>query len=409
MQYVLMRKDDVITIADFDEEGKMIWYSQNIQNPELAPLQEKSSTQWLKKWWSHRSIPLGQHRIDEMLKEKGLIGPEEYLLKNLGLSLTDYYWVKPVGSSLKWKDVNLYQNNFRNELTLEQYHDEMLDDDVSKYNPNSSLQGQLEKRWIIHKNERYLVKGNRDQYSTESINEVLISKFHELQGYDNYTDYKLIKINNKEYDYGCISKCFTNENMELVSAYGVVTSEIQRNDISSYEHFIRVCKEHGMDEEQLRRDLEYQILSDFIVSGTDRHLNNISILRDADSLEFLRVAPLYDSGKCLFINKPVPQTQKELLSIETTSFVGNELKMLQYVKDRSLIDITKILTPEMIQKAYEIDSKMDEKHIKAVCDAYEKKIELFRDYQLGKDLNKIKLAISKPKKKKDVDESFFMS
>ena len=38
--------------------------------------------------------------------------PADYLIQNLGLSLTDYYWMKPVGSHLKWKDVNLFENAF---------------------------------------------------------------------------------------------------------------------------------------------------------------------------------------------------------------------------------------------------------------------------------------------------------
>lgn len=400
MQYLIMRKNEIITVADFDEEGRMLWYSQNIKNECLAPLQEKSSTSWLKKWWEQRSIPIGQNKVDKMLKEKGLIGPEDYLLKNLGLSLTDYYWVKPINANLRWEEVNLFDNNFQNELTIQTLiHDNVIEeikedkiDNLSTYNPNSSLQGQLEKKWIIYNQKRYLVKGNRNEYSTESINEVIVSKAHEMQEYDNYTAYKLIKIKNSEYDYGCISECFTNQNIELVSAYGVVTSETQKNDVSSFNHFINICEKHGMDKEQLQNDLDYQMQMDFIFTGRDRHLSNVSILRDADTLEFLRMAPIYDSGKCLFIDKPIPLSTKELLSVETTSFAASELKLLKHVKDRSLVDVSKLPSTKFIQDMYQFDSKMDEKRVKLICDAYEKKVELYRDFQLGNDLNKIKIA-----------------
>lgn len=393
MQYLIMRKNDVITVADFDtDDGTMLWVSDVIKNIELAPLHKKSYSTWLKDWWKERSIPIGQHKVEEMLQEKGLIGPEDYLLKNLGLSLTDYYWVKPLDSNLKWEDVNLFHNEFQNEMTIENFFEDE-GNNIDFYNPNSSLQGQLEKKWIIHNEKRYLVKGNRDEKSTESINEVIASKFHELQGYDNYTDYSLIKIKDRDYDYGCISECFTSEELELVSAYAVVTSEAQKNDVSSYEHFIRVCSNHGMDEEALRRDLEYQILMDFILSGRDRHLSNVSILRDANTLEFVRMAPIYDSGKCLFINEEIPENNRDLLSIETNSFASTELKLLSYVRDRSLVDVTKFPGPDLIKKAYQMDSKMKESRIKGVCEAYERKVELFRDYQLGKDLNAIKFPV----------------
>lgn len=385
MQYLIMRKNDVITVADFDDDGTMLWVSDVIKNIELAPLHKKSYTTWLKDWWKERSIPIGQHKVEKMLQEKGLIGPEDYLLKNLGLSLTDYYWVKPIDSNLKWEDVNLYKNSFQNEMQFENFA-ENEGDNVDVYNPNSSLQGQLEKKWIIHKGKRYLVKGNRDDTSTESINEVIVSKINELQGYDNYTNYSLIKIKDREYEYGCISECFTSEELELVSAYAVVTSEHQKNDISRYEHFIRVCSNYGMDEELLRRDLEYQILMDFILSGRDRHLSNVSILRDANTLDFVRMAPIYDSGKCLFVDLDIPGSAKELLNVKTNSFASTELKLLDYVRDRSLLDVTKLPSSDLIKKAYEMDPRMEEGRIKRVCEAYEKKVDLFRDYQLGKDL-----------------------
>lgn len=392
MQYLIMRKNDVITVADFDDDGTMLWVSDVMKNIELAPLHKKSSATWLKDWWKERSIPMGQHKVERMLQEKGLIGPEDYLLRNLGLSLTDYYWVKPLDSNLKWEDVNLFKNSFRNEMQFENFATDE-GDNIDVYNPNSSLQGQLEKKWIIHNEKRYLVKGNRDEKSTESINEVIVSKLHELQGYDNYTDYSLIKIKDRDYDYGCISECFTSEELELVSAYAVVTSEVQKNDISSYEHFIRVCSSYGMDEEELRRDLEYQILVDFVLSGRDRHLSNVSILRDANTMRFVRMAPIYDSGKCLFVDQGIPESEKELLNIKTNSFATTELKLLSYVRDRNLLDVTKLPGSDFIKKAYEMDSQMEEGRIKRVCEAYERKVELFRDYQLGKSLNAIKFPV----------------
>lgn len=42
-----------------------------------------------------------------------------------------------------------------------------------------------------------------------------------------------------------------------------------------------------------------------------------------------------------------------------------------------------------------MDSKMDEDRIRMIGKRYEKKIDLFRDFQFGKDLNQIKIAIHK--------------
>lgn len=392
MQYTIMRKDDPITTAEFSEDGTMVRYDKEMAAPALAPLQSKAAANWLQQWWRDRSIPISQGKVAVMLKERGLLGPEDYLIRNLGLSLTDYYWIKPVHSGLTWQDVNLYRNPFRDDLFL---RDPEQNKDASALTPNSSLQGQLEKTWMIDGNgNRILIKGNRDHLSSESINEVIASELHRLQGFHHFVPYHLIHIKGRDYDYGCFSRQFTSEKLELVSAYAVVTSCPQRNDVSSYEHFIKVCGSHGIDEAALRADMEYQIMTDFILSNRDRHLSNISILRDADTLQFLRMAPIYDSGKSLFVNAGIPVSEKELLRIQTNSFASSELKLLSYVKDRSLVDVSRLPGPEYIKEMYQMDSQMEEKRIDLICKGYEMKIDKFRDFQLGHDLHRIVVPVS---------------
>ncbi|MCD8217384.1 MAG: HipA domain-containing protein [Clostridiales bacterium] len=383
MNYLIMRKNDPITAAQFSEDGTMIRYAGQILHPEPAPLQSRISSGWLRDWWKTRSIPISQGKISEMLQKKGLLGPEDFLVRNLGLSLTDYYWIKPAVSDLTWEDVNLFDNSFRNNLLTNQ----LEADDTPGFTPNSSLQGQLEKTWAIAENDdRILIKGNRDNLSAESINEVIASELHHRQGYANYTPYSLIHIKEKSYDYGCYSRMFTSQQAELVSVYAVVTSEKQLDDQSSYEHFIAVCGRHGMDTAQLRMDLEYQIMTDFILSNRDRHLSNISILRDADTLEFLRMAPIYDNGKSLFVGAEVPSSEKGMLSIRTQSFASSELKLLSYVTDRSLVDISKLPSPDYIREMYQLDSQADPERTERIVKGYERKVALFEAFQHGEDL-----------------------
>ncbi|MBQ7066930.1 MAG: hypothetical protein IJN92_08905 [Lachnospiraceae bacterium] len=392
MNYVLKRKDEIITIVDFADDGSVYKFHHKLVNPELAPLHDTNNLDWLKQWWKRRSIPISQGNIRHMLEEKGLLGPEDFLLKNLGLSLTDYYWISPLDSGITWKDVNLFENDFHGNIMIGEAESENFDD-MPHYTPNGSLQGTLEKSWTILNGERGLLKGNCNNLSSESINEVIASKLHEMQGFKNYTKYKLIKINGRNYDYGCYSKLFTSQELELISAYDVVCSEKKPNDISVFEHFIHVCAKNGLDENILRNFLDYMILSDFVLSGRDRHLSNVSILRDSGSLQFAMPAPIYDSGKCLFVQDIVPSSDKGLLSIKTESFASDELKLLSLVKDRSLLDVTKLPARSFIEEIYGLDSQIDEKRIALIGEGYERKIEMFRAFQLGQDLHKIKMAV----------------
>ena len=180
----------------------------------------------------------------------------------------------------------------------------------------------------------------------------------------------------------------------MISAYDVVISEKQPNDISTFEHFIRVCGKHGMDREMLRQFMDYMIMTDFVLSGRDRHLSNISILRNSESLQFIAPAPIYDSGKCLFVQDSVPVSDRALLSIKTESFASDELKMLKLVSDRSCLDVTRLPARSFVEELYALDSKIDDHRIGLIGEGYERKIDLFRRFQLGEDLNKIRMPVS---------------
>ena len=373
MEYYLMRKDETVTICSLTDDGQMISWSDNFKNPELAPLEHRGHRAYLRRWWQNRQIPVGQGHLENMLLEKGVADSGEYLIRNLGLSLTDYYWMKPVGSVLKWKDVNLFQNDFRENIL--QAIDAGWSKEPRSFTPNSSLRGELEKSWIIRKGKRYLVKGNHGELSSESINEVLATEFHNAQGYDNYTAYSLLQIKDRPYDFGCCAQAFTDEHKELISAHAILTSERRPQGMSAYEHLIKLGGAHGMDEEQLRADLEYQILSDYLLTNTDRHMENIGVLRDADSLKWIRMAPIFDTGKAFAAGSVVPYTEEEIDTVEVNSFEPTEQKLLGLVRDKSRIDMSKLLPPDAIRKKYETDSKMHPGRIDHIVRLYEKKIE----------------------------------
>lgn len=386
--FILKRQDNEIAVINLTKEGAITDYKLFDNNIELAPIHNPKSTDWLKKWWSRRAVPIDQGHIRQMLMDKGLPSPEDYLVKNLGLSLTDYYWISPVDSGLRWKDVNLFQNNFHDDINIANEESD-TPDAVPHYTPNGSLQGSLEKCWTIKNGKRGMVKGNRDHLSAESFNEIIATKLHELQGFSNYTPYKLMEIHGRAYHYGCFSELFTSLEVELVSAYDVENSKKKPGDKNTYEHFISVCSEHGLSEEELRPFLEYQIITDFILSGRDRHLSNISVLRDAKSLKFVKPAPIYDSGKAMFVNDIVPDNDRDMLKISTESFEGTEIRLLSLVKDRSLVDASKLPEPSFIEQLYSLDPNMTESRIKSVISGYERKVGLFRRWQRGEDINAI--------------------
>ena len=377
MLYWLMRKDEVLLGLDISESGEINRVTRETRHDEFLPLAYRYDRQaGIRRWWSERSVPLGQGRVKEMLEERGLVSSSEYLVRNLGLSLTDYYWIKPAYSSLSWETVNLFDNDFRENLMVR-----IGSPSTDSFTPNSTLQGQLEKSWQIRNGKRVLVKGNSDRYSTESLNEVFACTLHSLQHFENYTPYRLLKIKNRPYVYGSCSEAFTSQNVELVSARSVLTSEKGRTDIPDFERLIAFCSENGADGEKIRHDLDYMIMTDYILSNRDRHMNNIGVLRRADDLTILALAPLYDTGKSMFTGLLLPMRYADLVNGEIRSFAKREQKQLTYVTDRSLVDASKLPDSGQIRKLYQKDPNLPPERIEQVCEAYERKVEAFTQWQ----------------------------
>ena len=69
-------------------------------------------------------------------------------------------------------------------------------------------------------------------------------------------------------------------------------------------------------------------------------MNNIAVVRNPDTLQILGFAPIYDSGNSMFYDIPYEALSRMRIDdIKTHSFVEKESRLLQYVQNRSLVDI----------------------------------------------------------------------
>lgn len=380
----LMRKGEKITAVEFSPQGRLLWFDreQLHRHLDLAPFELRARGVSLSRWWRERAIPESQDGVKAYLAKNGCTSPSAYLLQNLGLSLTDYYWVRPADSDLAWETVNPYDHPFvQNRFDLDAGSSDR--GEVLAWSPNGSLQGQLEKTWAVMDGKRYLVKGNPGAASYESLNEVFAARIHALQGCGNYTSYQLISIRNRPYAFGCRAELFTGQDRELVSAYAVLRTGKKRNDQSFRECLIETLGEYGMDQELLRHDLDYLAMTDFLISEYDRHLNNIAFLKDAKTLRFLRMAPVFDSGGSLYAGRAFPHSESELLRLRTNGFHSREEALIKSVRDYHCVDLTRLPPASVLRALYEKDSGIRDAVIRSVCEVYEKKIDLCRQLQLG--------------------------
>lgn len=388
--FYLMHKDDIVTTIDIDlDTGNFIKIAPKA-NLELLPLGGNISPQSLRNWWNRRAVPMSQGNIQHILINNDMNTPQLFLTKNLGLSLTDHYWIKPIDSTLTWGKVNFFTNDFIDEVGELQFKQSTLGysdgTPAVSYYPSASLQGDLRKKWVVYNGKRYLIKGNVGKSFCQSINEVIAARIHALQNKMPFTDYELCQVDSVDGKiYGCRCESFTSINVEFISAYDVVSAQKKRNDISQFEHFINVCVSNGLSNDYVREFLEYQILTDFLITNVDRHFNNFGVLRDTNSLKFIGMAPIFDSGNSMFWDNPGYPCHNDLKRIEVNSFKKREMELLRYVKKPTLLELSKLPREEEIIRLICKD-KQGEKYCDSIMLGYHKKIALLEKFSHGEKI-----------------------
>ncbi len=386
--YYLMHKDVPVCLMEIGDEGDLHNVRRNRDALAHFPIGGQMNDVRFHEWWRDRAIPKTRHGAKTALQKLGYSSTRSALVNNLALSLSDCYWIKPRDEDISWRDVNLFTNAFVDtfgELTINR--DYVLDlRKVTRFNCATS-QGELQKKWCIAADgRRYLIKGNYGESYQQSLNELFATRLHEQQGFDNYTPYTLVRlqVDGNVEGLGCMSYDFCSEEIESISAWELLQTVKTKHNESLYYPLKEVCMGFGMSEKTFTDFMDYQIMTDYLISNTDRHMNNIAFRRDPDTLEILGFAPIYDSGNSMFYNVPFEQlTGIRLDDIKTHSFVEKEVRLLRYVKDRTLVDADKAV---MDFSLYEQD--VYERHIRIplLKELYERKLDRLISFQKGVDL-----------------------
>ena len=392
-EYYLMHKDIPVALMEISENGILGNYRINVAEKDHIPLGGQMNEMKFHDWWKDRAIPKTRHGAKTALQRLGYASTNGALVDNLALSLSDCYWIKPRDEDLSWSEVNLFTNDFIDtfgEITINK--DQVVDIRNKTRFSCAASQGELQKKWCIADDgRRYMVKGNYGQSYQQSLNEIFATNLHERQGYSNYTEYILtkLKVEGDLEGLGCLSYDFCSENVECISAWELLqTIKIKQNE-SYYYPLKKVCNTLGISEDDFTAFMDYQIMTDYLLSNTDRHMNNISIMRDPDTLKILGFAPIYDSGNSMFYNVPFEQLDSVRISdIKTHSFIKREIKLLSYVQDRNLVDIEKAVLDFDI---YDMDLLERSIRIPKLKELYKKKLDNLYLFQKGKDLWKDRL------------------
>ena len=158
--------------------------------------------------------------------------------------------------------------------------------------------GDLLKKWKIVNGERVLLKSGVGFVNQEPYNEVAATALHRrLMEPGEFTPYTLFEDGRRVYS-ACPNLLGPNE--ELVAAWDVIRNVKQPNNLSDLRFYVKHLEDLGLDADATMTSLAKMFAGDFVLANRDRHYRNFGIIRNVETLEVTGIAPVFDSGSCLW-------------------------------------------------------------------------------------------------------------
>lgn len=374
MKYILMHREIEVAEIELDELSH-ITNIYEVYAEEHFPVgtlgKHGVDKTMLAKWWAKRSIPASRSGLRETLDLLHMSVPQELLAKCYGLSLSDQYWISPKDKPLIWKEINFFDHDFSEDVGNLLFGYGEFSDSMSLISPDNTSDGQLIKKWKIADGKRVLIKGGSNPYQQEPLCEVIASGIAERLCIP-HTKYTLLWEHEKPFS---VCQDFITSETELVSAYHIMQSRKKPNDLSDYEFYLNCAEQLGV--KNIREQTEKMIVLDFLIGNEDRHFNNFGLIRNAVTLEWIGVAPIFDCGTSLWYN-----TQESLIkplspNLPAKPFKKTHREQIKLVKDFSWIDLKAL--DGMKEEMEEILSQspyISRERRAVLCDAFCQRAEL---------------------------------
>jgi hypothetical protein len=369
MRYVLKHKNiDVanIEINDISIEISAVISIDNILHMPFGV--DSANIRTLNRWWKKRAIPDSRVGVEDTLDFLGISSLKELLLKNYGLNLSDQYWVCPHGKNINWDEINYFNNDFKDDIGSIMFGKRAFTEKIDDTSPDIATSGYQQKMWIIRDGRRLLLKAGSRPSFQEPYNEVLagnISKSLNLP----FVNYDVEIREDRPFS---VCETFITPDTDFVSARQVLSGVKGYDYPNKYEEYIGKCNALGVKD--IQTAIDKMIVLDYIIQNEDRHMANFGLIRDAQNLGFISVAPIFDSSNSLYFRSFNEEIARGA-ETPATGFESSNKKAISHIKDFSFIDFDGLrsVTHEW-RKTLKESKHITEERAKVLQDALNKNI-----------------------------------
>lgn len=384
MKYTLMHKNIVVADLELDRETGYILKIEKVTHPQHLPVgvlikKGVPDRAALNEWWIDRSIPASRSGVRKALEMMNLPNTKVLLTRCFGLSLSDQYWIKPQSRDISWESVNFFDHDFSEDIGDVLWGKPLDKDDFDYHSPDNTSDGCLKKRWKIIDGKRCLLKSGSAPFLQQPFNEVIASVVMDRLNIPHIPYMVVFDDDGEPYS---ICEDFVTRDTELVSAWRVMQTMKKDNSTSVYQHYLNCCEMLGVKD--IVHAMDQMIVVDYIIANEDRHQNNFGLVRDANTLEWLSPAPVFDSGSSLGYDK-LPGQILSGKNVECKPFKKTHEEQLKLVSSFDWVDFQALTgLNEDIRKVFEnAEEYIDETRINAIISSVENRIEQVQSFAMS--------------------------
>lgn len=372
-----MHKTIPVSDIELDDATGFIQKISNVYAPEHLPIgipirKGIVDRAAFNEWWTERSIPASRSGIREALEALKIADTKMLLVRCYGLSLSDQYWIRPEGSGPRWEDINFFENDFSDDIGDVLFGENKNKTVLNFNSPDNTSDGNLKKRWKIIDGQRNLIKGGSNPFRQQPFNEVIAAGIMRRL-HIPHIPYTVIWNQGAPYS---VCEDFVDKNIELIPAWRILQLKKRSNSTSVYRHFVDCCESIGI--KNVIPFLDRMIVLDYIIANEDRHFNNFGALRNAETLEWLGMAPIYDSGSSLGYDKLPAQmySEKDIICKPFKNHHTEQIKLVSsfdWIDFEQLTDIKELI--EGVLSSPDAADYIDEARIRAITAGIERRID----------------------------------
>ena len=197
-------------------------------------------------------------------------------------------------SSLNWSKVNPFKNKINEKISIIALDGGQLNDCDEFRSVEFNTAGSYAKRWKNEGNKIQFIKKSREHWSdvtgNEAFSEYYVSQIENALGLKEgteYINYGVEEYKNNTYINTC--ECFTAENYGFIPI-ALLVERFGTDLPSMYKLYKKMNQEYlfGM-----------MLVVDALTLNNDRHLGNLGVIIDNQTLKIIKMAPIFDNNLAL--------------------------------------------------------------------------------------------------------------